>query len=197
MKRLKCSGSNFPGPSVPRVDPVPMGGWADFSPDAYDLDVVTPGRQNLLTQLMASSGIPDPWILMVCNGEFADAVGNPNDQPWPYNYNTRGVDNDISHAFHHQTYEYPEADYEIWKAIAQMPLPSVRYFMYAGLGGGGDPIFREDGTSVARKFQEWINLENGPTGTDPGFFFFETANAANPQNGGPGILPRPSCLPRR
>ena len=185
------NGGNFPGPSVPRVEGILQGGWADFSPDAPDLDAVTMGTQNLLTQLMASAGIPDPWLVMICDGEFADAVGNPDEQPWPYDYFARGVDNDISHAFHHQDYEFPSADYEIWKAIAQMPLPSVRYFMYSGLAGGGDPIFREDGTSSARKFQEWINLENTQTGTDPAFFFFETANAANPQNGGPGILTPP------
>lgn len=183
------SGSNYPGPTVPRASS-DLDGWEDFAPNAPDLDLLTAGTQNLLTQLMAwSPGIPDPWILFRANGELADAPGNPDEQPWPYDYfDPDGLDGDRSFMFAHQSYTFPEADYDVWKEIAQMPLPNVHYFCYAGLGGGGDPLFREDCRGTSRKAQEWVNLEYTATGVDPGIFFFDTANQQSPQNGGGGVL---------
>jgi len=189
------NGANYPGPTVPRLSKDRFG-FADFSPDAPDLDPVAGGTQNLLTQLIDTvyakdeglpDGLPDPWLVYMVNGEFADAVGNPAEQPWPYQYNP-GWAQDNSHVFQHQTYLFPEADYEVWKEIARMPLPNVRYFEYAGLGGSAEPIFREDGRGNALEIQHWVNLEYTVSGVEPSIFFFDTANSLNPQNGGPGVL---------
>jgi len=183
------SGSNFPGPGVPREN-TSRYRYADFSPAAPDLNLASAGTQNLLTQLLTGGfhGAPvpliDPWINFRAGGRILEATNN-EDQPWPYDY-TDGVQNDRSIFFQNQNYTFPALDYAFWKSFTQKRARNAWYFKYAGDPGGGQPLYRKNGIGAAESLQHWANTEN--PGVDPGIYFFDTANAANPQNGGPGVL---------
>ena len=168
-------------------------GWEDFSPDAPDLDLTTAGTQNLLTQMIDTAkggwgGAEDPWSLFEANGQLIFPIPNSQPHPFPYDYHAvKGLDDDQSMIFQYQDYSFPEVDYDAWKAIAQMPLPNMRYFSFAGWDSS-DALYQEDGVGPTYTFQQWINLNLEATGTEPAVFFFDTMNGQNPQNGGPGIL---------
>lgn len=176
------SGSNFPGPGVPREN-TSRYRWADFSPNAPDLDTGTAGTQNLLTQLIANVDIADPWLLFRCNGTYVEAPNN-DDQPWPYNY-TVGVEDDKSIFYQNQTYTFPALDYEFWKRFTQLKPRNGSYYKFAGMDGA-DATFAKNGVGTAYKFAHWVNTEN--PGVKPGIFFFDTSNSMNPQDGNGGVL---------
>lgn len=176
-------GSNFPGPSVPR-ESTSRYRYADFSPNAEDLDGATAGIQNLLTQLIDPADTPvfsDAWLHFRADGTIEEAP-NANDQPWPYDY-AAGVDDDRSIFFQNQTYVFPEMDYAFWKRYTQLRMRNGNYFKYAG---GDPPLFQRNGVGIEEDFEYWVNTTR--TGVEPGIFFFDTANAQNPQNAGPGVL---------
>lgn len=175
-------GANFPGPAIPRENTSRFR-YADFSPNAPDLDAAV-GTQTLLTQLLTGDAggpveLADPWINMRASGQITSAP-NTDDQPWPYLYSV-GITDDRSTIFQNQTYNFPELDYNFWKRYTQQRARNANYFKYAG-----SATFKRNGVGPAETFAHWTNTEN--PGVEPGLFFFDTQNAQNPQNGGPGIL---------
>lgn len=177
------SGSNFPGPGVPRENTSRFR-WANFAPDAPDLDTTTAGTQNLINQLLDGPfAIRDPWAFFRTTGEIVEATNN-DDQPWPYDH-TRDLDDDKSIFFQNQTYSFPELDYDFWKRFAQMRARNAHYFKYMGMDGG-DAVFARNGIGTAHTFAHWVNTENA--GIEPGVYFFDTSNARDPQDGGGGTL---------
>jgi hypothetical protein len=179
------SGSNFPGPGVPREN-TSRYRFADFSPSAPDLDGnAGNGRQNLLTQLLAGPfSIPDPWANFRAAGHIVEAGGNNDDQPWPYDY-TSGLSSDKSIFFQNQTYKFPELDYDFWKRFSQMRGRNANYFKFAGMDGS-EPLYARNGVGATYSFAHWVNTEN--PGIEPGIYFFDTQNGQNPQHGGTGVL---------
>ena len=182
------SGSNFPGPGIPRENTSRFR-YADFSPAAPDLDLGTAGTQNLLVQLLTGDGgdpveIRDPWGAFRAGQDILEAT-NEQDQPWPYDY-TNGVTDDRSIFFQNQNYAFPELDYDFWKSFTQTRARNAWYFKYAGDPGGGAPLYRKNGIGAALALQHFLNTEN--PGVNPGIYFFDTANSRNPQDGGPGVL---------
>jgi hypothetical protein len=175
------NGSNFPGPAVPREN-TSRYRFANFAPDAPDLDLGTGGTQNLITQLLAGGGfeIADPWINFRCDGHILEAGTNNDDQPWPYDYST-GLDDDRSIFFQNQTYAFPELSYEFWKSFTMKRSRNTYYLKYVG-----SDEYKRNGIGTAYKMAHWANTEN--PGIDAGIFFFDTSNNLNPQDGGPGIL---------
>ena len=172
------NGANFPGPSIPREN-TSRYRFANFSPAAPDLDPATAGRQNLLTQLLAGSNIPDPWLNFRASGTIAGAP-NADDQPWPYDY-SNGLANDKSSLFQKQTYSFPVMDYDFWKRFTQQRSRNSNYFKYMG-----NNLWARNGVGAQNTFMHWVNTENA--GVKPGIYFFDTSNAQNPQHGGAGTL---------
>jgi len=89
---------------------------------------------------------------------------------------------------------FPTMDYEFWKAIAQSgsndPGSGIYYFQY--VGDGSDNIFKGPGGKV-KTVETWINGAIGSNGKPynglgPGFYFFDTQNAKNPQFNKGGTL---------
>ena len=132
--------------------------------------VRTRARIDGMTTGLAAAGDPHPT-------DYADA--DPSTYDDYVNVAHR------SHYFQYQTYDnrpmykqvkVPRFDYDFWKAAA-----------IAGRGQTGvyylEWVSQDDYTNGAetKSFVEWIE-------TGPGFFFFETKNKMNPQNGGPGVL---------
>jgi hypothetical protein len=178
------SGSNFPGPGLPRENTSRFR-WADFSPNATDLDAGVAGTQNLLWQLLTDDAgdaveIADPWLIFRANGSIEEAL-NSNDQPWPYDYTT-GIEDDRSIFFQNQTYVFPELDYDFWKQYTQMRMRNANYFKFAGDG----PVFQKNGVGIAEDMEYWTNTTRAHV--DPGIFFFDTMNAVDPQDGSGGVL---------
>lgn len=189
-------GSNFPGPSLPREN-TSRYRFANFSPDAADLDPAIGGVQNLLTQLLMAGDtsydpskgpymIEDPWINFRAVGHIVEAGTNHDDQPWPYEYTT-GLPADKSIFFQNQTYSFPQLDYDFWKRFTQARTRNASYYKYAGLNGS-DPMFTKNGTGTAQTFAHWVNTEN--PGVKPGIFFFDSGNNRNPQTGVGTLAPQ-------
>ena len=177
------SGSNFPGPAIPRENTSRFR-YANFAPDAADLDTTAAGTQNLLTQLLTGPfQIADAWMNFRAAGVVVEATNN-DDQPWPYEY-TDGLADDKSIFFQNQTYSFPELDYDFWKRFAQFRTRNSHYFKYAGMNGS-DPTFTKNGVGVAQTFPHWVNTQNA--GVEAGVYFFDTSNGMNPQDGGGGTL---------
>ena len=178
------SGSNFPGPSIPRENTSRFR-WADFAPNAVDLDAVTPGTQNVLWALLTEDaggpfGVKDPWLFFRANGSIAEAP-NANDQPWPFDI-TVGIEDDKSIFFQNQTYVFPELDYDFWKQYTQMRMRNASYYKYAGAG----PLFQRNGVGIAEDMEYWTNTTRPHV--DAGIFFFDSMNSLNPQDGSGGVL---------
>lgn len=143
--------------------------------------------------------VNDPWF----QGRSAQDVVSVNTpsrtppnslgQPWPF-FPWTGAPDPDTHIFQFQSLNqypdykqllFPVFSYDYWKAaaIAGNGQGSVN-----GSGGvkylqwvSGDTY--TDGMTT-QTFQNWVSA----AGNAPGFYFFETQNKQNPQNGGPGIL---------
>ncbi len=177
------NGANFPGPAVPREN-TSRYRYANFSPDAPDLDAAVAGRQNLLTKMLAGPAMfEDAWLNFRAAGVIVNAP-NQADQPWPFDYSI-ALNRDKSIFFQNQTYSFPALDYDFWKRFSQRRARNANYFKYAGVLSG-QPAFVKNGVGTSKIFAHWVNTENA--GTEPGMYFFDTSNARNPQGGGTGTL---------
>jgi hypothetical protein len=129
----------------------------------------------------------DPWFHARA---VSNVIGEPNNnaQPFPFNFANPGSTG-ASHHFQFQSFDsypnfkqllFPIISYDFWKAAA-----------LAGNGEEGDEhvvkylrntggMNYTDGVTT-KSFRDWA-------GWKPGFYFFDTANEQNPQNGGPGTL---------
>jgi hypothetical protein len=76
--------------------------------------------------------------------------------------------------------------YANWKPVALSGERNTYYLVYSGLENG-EPVFRLNGIGEAQPVLYWTNGQL-PNHT-AGFFFFDTVNQANPQNGGGVLVP--------
>lgn len=140
----------------------------------------------------------DPWYEAWSRNDFlGDGNGGPF-QPMKYNdpalamfdfgaQDTCGICRTI---FQFQTQNlpddqqdvlFPRIDYDFWKdiAISGDDQDTIFYLQHAG-----GVNFRDRNGTVKTALQ-WVDTTAGAVA---GFYFFDTANGLNPQNGGPGIL---------
>jgi hypothetical protein len=132
--------------------------------------------------------VEDPWFHA---RSAMDIAGEPNNDPQPISFPmgtpaTYGK----THHFQFQSFDqypnykellFPIISYDFWKAAALAANNDgsnndgvVKYLRWVA----GDTY--TDGITT-KAMRSWASSE-------PGFYFFDTQNAQNPQNGGPGIL---------
>jgi hypothetical protein len=148
--------------------------------------------------LYAISGkvLEDPWWQARTRGDFTgDGSGGP-EVAYKYNlpqlplYDTSGSSALVRAIFQAQTSNtapdiksvlFPKFDYNFWKdtALTGDDQDNVFYLSWVS----GDVFKDKDGTE--KSVEDWLNVAGG---AKAGFYFFDTENAQNPQNGGPGIL---------
>jgi hypothetical protein len=136
--------------------------------------------------------VTDPWFhARTAQNDVAAANGNA--QPWgfPYSDPITSVaplgNNQIggTHHFQFQAFDqypnfkqliFPIINYDFWKAaaIAGNGQSGVKYLRWVSADQYTDGV-------TTQGFRTWATSR-------PGFYFFETQNNQNPQNGGPGIL---------
>jgi len=200
---VATTGSGDSGPDEPTWDTTPGAvftkgqvTYRQRSPTVYPIrtaDATGYRNHHWLSELLKRE-VEDPWFAARTHGRIdgKDTGLGPNGDPHPEDYATdpiaqagdyaAGVGE--SHYFQYQTYsnrplykevKIPKFDYDFWKAaaIAGRGQKGIHYLEYAG-GNFTNGI-------KTQSFGDWI-------AEGPGFFFFDTANGLNPQNGGPGEL---------
>ncbi|HUP65799.1 MAG TPA: pilus assembly PilX N-terminal domain-containing protein [Thermoanaerobaculia bacterium] len=145
---------------------------------------------------MLGKTIDDPWFHARSRSELTyDNAGlaTPNfPAGHPYKYNTPAMDEEenFSNFFKNQTktespnfveVTFPTIDYEFWKEIAQSAEPDsgIIYLRYSA----GEFVSLDN---VSQPMTWWLNAMENDYG--PAFYFFDSANAQNPQYGGTGTL---------
>ena len=126
--------------------------------------------------------IQDPWFhARAVQNEVGTPNGNAQPYPFPYsNPATYGP----THHFQYQAFDeypnfkqliFPIINYDFWKAaaIAGNGQSGVKYLQWVAADTYTDGV-------TTKTFRAWA-------GSKPGYYFFDTQNAQNPQNGGPGI----------
>jgi len=190
----------------PGSSPPPLSGYTytERAPTAYPLTKGGAVNQTNTPWLyyIASGNVTvdDPWF----HGRAAQdvvSVGTPganppssNPQPWPF-FPWTGAPDPRTHIFQFQSFnQYPDFKQLIF------PVFNYDYWKAAAIAGNGQNAAANGQGGV--KYLTWVS---GDTYTDgqttqsffnwvasassqPGFYFFETQNNQNPQNGGPGIL---------
>lgn len=139
-----------------------------------------------------------PWLYYIARGNITvedpwfharsamDISGEPNSnaQPYAFPYSAPGTYG-RTHHFQYQSFD----QYPNFKQLL-FPIISYDFWKSAALAGNGN-----DGV----KYLRWVSADTYTDGvttkgmrawasSKPGFYFFDTQNAQNPQNGGPGIL---------
>ncbi len=139
-----------------------------------------------------------PWLNYIARGNISvddpwfharaaqDIVGSPNAnaQPYPFPYSNPSSYGPTHH-FQFQSFDqypnfktliFPIISYPFWKAaaIAGNGQSGVKYLQWVA----ADTY--TDGVST-KTFRAWA-------GSQPGYYFFDTQNGQDPQNGGPGTL---------
>jgi hypothetical protein len=145
---------------------------------------------------LAGKTLDDPWYQARTRGDFTGdgAAGPPvayrYDLPELDLYDVSGANTEVRAIFQSQTKDvtpdyksvlFPKFDYNFWKdtALTGDDQDNVFYLSWVK-----DDVFRDkDGNEDT--VEDWINV---PGGAKSGFYFFDTRNGLNPQNGGPGIL---------
>jgi len=133
---------------------------------------------------IVGANITDPWF-EVRAVEGIDEAGGTVPHPTDYDQPTDATVNTEYNWFQFQAFDerperrrviFPQFDYNFWKGVA-----------IAGNGQGGVNYLRYDGVDSytngvsTKTFANWVN-------NNPGFYFFDSSNNLNPQNGGPGVL---------
>jgi hypothetical protein len=160
---------------------------SDGSVPSYEYDSTNMESHNWFAEILSKS-VDDPWFQMRSWGTVAGthASGGSPAAPQPYPYAVSPVPTtwNGSNWFQHQTFnayptykkvEVPRFDYDVWKsaAIAGRGQPGVHYLQWNG-SSFTDGIATDTMTN-------WLSTGNG-------FYFFDTQNGQNPQNGGTGTL---------
>lgn len=140
-----------------------------------------------------SVSVDDPWF-QARAAQNVVSVGTPgaspptsNPQPWSF-FPWTGSPDPKTHVFQFQSLNsypnykqvvFPIFNYDYWKAaaIAGNGQGEVHYLQWVS----ADTY--TDGQST-KTFRNWVASAT----SNPGFYFFETQNRLNPQNGGGGIL---------
>jgi hypothetical protein len=145
----------------------------------------------------------DPWFEIRARGLITKP--NPGPAPHPYKWTNPATNPETvsspaySSWFHDQTNNtapdrrevlFPRMDYNFWKqvAISADSQANVYYLQYSAA-----PDIFVDRLGEKRTFRQWTDTTGasyagpGPK-SQPGFYFFDTANGLNPQQGGGGTL---------
>lgn len=147
-------------------------------------------------EALAGKVLDDPWWQARTRGDFTgDGSGGPAvayryDQPELGLYDLSGSKTETRAIFQTQTKNelddyksvlFPKFDYNFWKdtALTGDDQDNVFYLSWVS----GDTFKDKDGT--VKSVEDWINVAGG---AKAGFYFFDTQNGQNPQNGGGGIL---------
>ena len=176
--------------------------YTERQPTAYPLSMGgAPDPTNTPWLYYIASGavsVEDPWFQaraaqdVVSAGTPPTSPPNSNAQPWPF-FPWSGSPDPRTHVFQFQSLNsypnfkqvvFPIFNYDYWKAAA------IAGNGQPGVGGGGVHYLQwvtadqyTDGQST-QTFRNWVASATSA----PGFYFFETQNRLNPQNGGGGIL---------
>jgi len=140
--------------------------------------------------------LADPWYEARARGDLTnDGTGGPP-QPYKYQNVTDPVTTQQSNFFQAQVTSlppdlkevlFPRIDYAFWKDIATSAddQDGVFYLKYDSATGN----FRDKAGTV-HSFRDWVDTQNTALVPVPraGYYFFDTQNGLNPQNGGGGIL---------
>ncbi|HEX7831770.1 MAG TPA: hypothetical protein VF787_19095 [Thermoanaerobaculia bacterium] len=154
--------------------------------------------KNYLYELVGQA-YPDPWWQMRARGSL-NIKGNVEPTPYDYSYGNEPDDSTVNRSnwFQYQTQNsrpdyqnvlFPRIDYNFWKqlAITADDEPNIYYLRWVS----GDTF--QDKFGRSRTFRQWVDITSTPpAGTGPksvpGFYFFDTQNQSNPQNGQGGVL---------
>jgi hypothetical protein len=160
---------------------------SDGTVPAAEYDGTNMESHNWFAEIL-SKPVDDPWFQMRSWGTVAGsrASGGSTTVPHPYPYARSPVPTswDGSNWFQRQTFngypdykrvEVPRFQYEVWKAaaLAGRGQPGVHYLQWNG-ADFTDGVNHNSMTS-------WLATGNG-------FYFFDTLNGQDPQNGGTGTL---------
>lgn len=172
--------------------------YVERTPTAYPIKASDPTQytnHNWLAEMLRRQ-VEDPWFQVRTRG-WTDGMTygeGPLNDPHPYDYATAPIANagnfvtagaNKSHYFQYQTFDnrplykqvrVPRFDYDFWKAAALGGRGQKGVYYLKWVSGG---IFTDGLTNAT--LETWIKK-------GPGFYFFDTKNAMNPQNGGPGQL---------
>ncbi|MGK2858374.1 MAG: hypothetical protein ACSLFQ_14330 [Thermoanaerobaculia bacterium] len=123
--------------------------------------------RQIISNIKGGSGLPQPYKYDQVTDDFWSSGGVSSH--W-FQYQDRNVRPEFKEV------KFPAMDYDFWKAVAISAngQGGVRYLQY--IGGN-----YSDGTAT-KSAESW--MENG----GPGYYFFDTTNGLNPQNGGGGTL---------
>jgi hypothetical protein len=192
-------------PTTPAGATVTLDGvtYAERSPTAYPLSAGgSPNPTNTPWLYYIASGnvsVDDPWFHarasqdVVSAGTPPTSPPNSNPQPWSF-FPWTGTPDPRTHVFQFQSLnQYPDYKQLIF------PIFNYDYWKAAAIAGNGQPGVNGKG---GVHYLEWVSADTYTDGSDtktfrnwvasatsePGFYFFETQNKLNPQNGGPGVL---------
>lgn len=166
--------------------------FRERSPTAYPLTFGGTGSASNIAWLYyigrGNVSVEDPWFHA---RSAMDIAGEPNNNAQPYNfiYQTP-LSSGATHHFQFQSFD----QYDKFKEL-RFPIISYDFWKAAALAANNDGA-NSDGIV---KYLRWVAGDTYTDGvytktmrtwasSDVGFFFFDTQNAQNPQNGGPGIL---------
>src|SRR5438067_2301146 len=190
-------------PAGATIGPVNGITYAERSPTAYPLSAGgSPNPTNMPWLYYIASGsvsVDDPWFHaravqdVVSAGTPSGSPPNSNPQPWSF-FPWTGAPDPRTHVFQFQSLnQYPDFKQLIF------PVFNYDYWKAAAIAGNGQPGVNGKG---GVHYLEWVSADTYTDGSDtktfrnwvasatsdPGFYFFETQNKLNPQNGGPGVL---------
>lgn len=153
---------------------------------------------NFLLEIVGQA-YPDPWWQMRARGSL-NIKANIEPTPYDYKYGDEPDDSTVNRSNWFQFQDqnarpdrqnvlFPRIDYNFWKqlAITADDEPNIYYLRWVS----GDTF--QDKFGRQRTFRQWVDTTaTPPAGTGPksvpGFYFFDTQNQLNPQNGQGGVL---------
>jgi len=173
--------------------------FVERSPAAYPLSVGGAANQTNTPWLYyiarGNITIEDPWF-HARSAMDIDGEPNNNAQPYAFPY--------AAPATYGKTHHFQFQSFDQYPNFKQLlfPIISYDYWKSAAIAGNNDGT-NSDGIV---KYLRWVAGDTYTDGittksmvawatSEPGFYFFDTQNAQNPQNGGPGILAPAITLP--
>lgn len=154
-------------------------------------------RGIITTPVGVPPGTPHPY-------KWTDASVDPTTVRTPTNGGWFHVQN-VNQEPDQKEVLFPRMDYNFWKQVAvAADTQNNVYFLQpvvdgsgnhsTAVGGPGNPDYRDRAGNV-RGFRQWVDVfptHSPPAGTGPksvpGYYFFDTLNGQNPQQGGGGSL---------
>lgn len=160
--------------------------YTERQPTAWPVSVGANGPDTVAWLYYIARGnisVTDPWF-QARSAQDITGEPNANPQPNPFPWNSPSTYGNTHH-FQYQSFDqypdfkqllFPFIDYNFWKgaALAGNGQNGVKYLTWVSADQFTDGI-------TTQSMQAWST-------STPGFYFFETQNNQNPQNGGPGLL---------